>query len=162
MIPGGIATPQRGRAVLRIVQAILERPLTLTACAREEPQWLAPAYRWALVLDGLRGHDRDHPDTGPHPRTTEWQAAHGRAIPGGTCAEQLEAVQRWDTAARRDQQQARVIRLGAHTPFSIEQAIGVPVTDPDWDARLTEALADFPGSSWPLDELRPPAGEAPA
>ncbi len=131
------------------------------ACEREEPQWLAPAYRWALVLDSLRGHDRDHPGAGPHPLTAQWEAAYGRPIPGSTCAEQLHAVQRWDRAARRDQQQARVVLLGAPARSAIEQAVGVPVTDPDWDSRLAEALADFSGSSWVIDQLRPPAEETP-
>jgi uncharacterized protein len=131
------------------------------ACAREEPQWLAPAYRWALVLDALRGHERDHPGTGPHPRTTEWEAAYGRAMPGSTCAEQVEAVHRWDTAARRDQQRARTTLLGAHPYPAIEQAIGARLTDPGWHDAITAALADFPGTSWPLDQLRPPAEVAP-
>jgi hypothetical protein len=131
-------------------------------CAREEPQWLAPAYRWALVLDSLRGHDRDHAGAGPHPSTAEWEASYGRAIPGNTCAQQLQAVQHWDQAARRDQRQVRTILLGAHTRSPVEQAIGVPVRDPDWDSRLTEALADFPGSDWVLDELRPLTEEAPS
>jgi uncharacterized protein len=131
-------------------------------CAREEPQWLAPAHRWALVLDSLRGHDRDHPGTGPHPGTAEWEAAYGRAIPGSTCAQQLQAVQRWDQAARRDQGKVRTILLGAHARSPVEKAIGVPVSDPDWDSRLAEALVDFPGSDWVLDELRPLTEVAPS
>jgi uncharacterized protein len=132
------------------------------ACAREEPQWLAPAYRWALIADSLRGHERDHPGTGPHPRTTEWEAIYGRAIPGSTCAEQLRPVLRWDTAARRDQQRARTTVLGAHPRSVIEQAVGARLSDPDWDDSLTAALAEFPGTSWPLDLLKPPAEQAPS
>jgi hypothetical protein len=131
-------------------------------CAREEPQWLAPAYRWALVLDALRGHERDHPGTGPHARTAEWEAAYGRAIPGSTCGEQLAAVQRWDSAARRDQKQISTIRLGTHAHSAIEQAAGARISDSAWDERLTEALADFPGCSWPLEQFRPPPEEAPS
>jgi len=131
-------------------------------CTREEPQWLASAYRWALILDSLRGHERDHPGTGPHPRTAEWEAASGRAIPGGTCARQAEAVRRWDQAARRDQQQLRIISHGAQAPSAIEQAIGVTATDPGWEDRLADALAEFPGTDWPLDQLATATKEAPS
>jgi uncharacterized protein len=131
-------------------------------CTREEPQWLAPAWRWALVLDSLLSHDRDHPGAGPHPRTAEWEAACGRTIPGSTCAQQLEAVRHWDAAARRDQRRVRTTLFGLHTPSAIEQAAGASASDPDWDIRLADALADFPGSHWPLDQLRPPAQEAPS
>ena len=131
-------------------------------CTREEPQWLAPAYRWALVLDSLRGHERDHPGTGPHPRTAEWEAAYGRAIPGGSCAQQAETVRRWDEAARRDPQQLRITMHGAHAPSAIEQAIGLPATDPGWEDRLPGALAEFPGTGWPLDQLAPATQEAPS
>jgi hypothetical protein len=131
-------------------------------CTREEPQWLAPAYRWALVLDSLRGHERDHPGTGPHRRTAEWEAAYGRAIPGSTCAQQAETVRRWDEAAHRDQQQLRITVHGAHAPSEIEQAIGVPASDPGWEGRLTDALADLPGTDWPLDQLGSATEEAPS
>jgi hypothetical protein len=69
-------------------------------CAREEPLGLAPACRWALVLDSLRAYDRDHPGASPHPSTDSWAAAYGRAIVGNSCAEQLATVQRWDSEAR--------------------------------------------------------------
>ena len=36
-------------------------------CDQQEPQWLAPPYRWALVLDGLQAHHRRDPGAGPHP-----------------------------------------------------------------------------------------------
>jgi hypothetical protein len=131
-------------------------------CTREEPQWLAPAYRWALVLDSLRGRERDHPGAGPHPRTAEWAAFYGRAIPGSSTVEQLEAVSRWDRAARRDQRQERIVLLGAQVPSAIEQAVGAVIGDADWDSHLAEAFGDFSGSSWVLDQLKPPAGEAPS
>jgi hypothetical protein len=111
------------------------------------------------VLDSLRAHERDHPGAGPHPRTADWETAYGRAIPGSTCAEQLAAVQRWDQAARRDQQQLRIIQLGTHAHSAIEQAVGARISDPDWDERLTEALTDFPGCTWPLEQFTPPPGE---
>jgi hypothetical protein len=90
-------------------------------CIRDEPEWLA-RYRWALILDSLRGYDRDHPGAGPHPATTAWAAEYGHAIPGSSCAEQLAAVQRWDHEARRPPRPQH--RLRRRTPSAIEQAIG--------------------------------------
>ena len=117
--------------------------------------WLAPAYRWALVLDSLRRHERDHPGAGPHPSTAEWTTQYGRSIPGGTCAEQLATVQRWDDQARRDHQ-VHLIAYGAGTHPVIEQAVGTQANDPDWGQRLTAALEELPGCTWAPDVLRPP------
>lgn len=114
------------------------------------------------MLDGLRGHERDHPGEGPHPRTADWEAVYERAIPGSACAEQLETVQRWDEAAHRDQQQVRIILLGTDAHSAIEKAVGVRIGDSDWDSRLTEVLADFPGCNWSLDLFRPLYEEAPS
>jgi hypothetical protein len=60
---------------------------------------------------------------------------------------------------RRDQQQVRTIRLGTRTHSAIEQAVGARISDPDWDERLTEALTDFPGCTWPLEQFTPPPEE---
>jgi hypothetical protein len=55
---------------------------------RAEPAYLAPCYRWALVLDSLKTFDRRHAGAGRHPRSTEWEADYGQPIPGGSCARQ--------------------------------------------------------------------------
>jgi hypothetical protein len=83
-------------------------------CERREPRWLAPAYRWVLLLDDLRAHDRDHPGAGPHPSTANWEAAYARIIPGDSCDGQVQAIQRWHDTAQRDQQQTRAVALGTH------------------------------------------------
>jgi hypothetical protein len=135
-------------------------------CDQREPRWLAPPYRWALVLDSLRArHNRD-PAAGPHPDTAEWEATYQRAIPGQTCADQLDTVQRWHDADQRDHQQLRAIAYGTHPggthPGStsngnsaIELAVGASASDPDWEPCLAEALAEFRDCRWPLDHLRP-------
>src|SRR5207237_1307843 len=64
-------------------------------CQREEPTWLAPAYKWTLVLDALKSADRKNPGAGPHPRSPEWERTYGQAITGDTCARQAGTVQRW-------------------------------------------------------------------
>jgi hypothetical protein len=123
-------------------------------CSREEPHWLAPAYQWALVLDSLRGYERDHPGTGPHPSTAQWATEYGRTIPGTTCAEQATTVQRWDDQARRDNQMP-IVAFGAITPSAMEQALGARTDDLDWTQRLTTALEEFSDCPWALDQFRP-------
>ena len=71
-ITGRVARPALAAHVTAAMRAALHDQQFL--CAREEPHWLAPAYQWALVLDSLRGYERDHPGVGPHPSTAEWAA----------------------------------------------------------------------------------------
>jgi uncharacterized protein len=125
-------------------------------CDREEPGWLAQPYRWALVVDSLRARHRRDPGSGPHPRTADWQAAYRRAIPGQTCAGQLQAVQRWFDADQRDQREVRAVAFGTRPGSAIEAAVGARATDPDWEERLADALAAFQDCRWPLDHLRQP------
>ena len=130
------------------------------ACDAHEPQWLAPAWQWAGLLDELRTWDRDHPGAGPHPRTQDLQARHSRAIPGSTCAEQAATVQRWHDAAQRDPETLRVVALGVRSPSGVEQAVGARIADPDWNPRLAAALADFPATDWVPAQLALPDTEA--
>jgi hypothetical protein len=127
-------------------------------CDQHEPQWLAPPYQWALVLDSLQALHRRDPGAGPHPRTAEWQAAYSRAIPGPDCAGQLQTVQRWYDTDQRDLQQVRAVGYGTRPAPAIEQAVGARAADPDWDQRLADALTAFRDCRWPLDYLRPAAG----
>jgi hypothetical protein len=127
-------------------------------CEQQEPQWLAPPYRWALVLDSLQALHRRDPGAGAHPRTAEWEAAYARAIPGSTCASQLETVQRWYDADQRDQQRVRAVGYGTRPASAIEQSVGARAADPDWEQRLADALTAFHDCRWPQDYLRPAAG----
>ena len=124
-------------------------------CDQHEPQWLAPPYRWALVLDSLQALHRRDPDAGPHPRTAEWQAAYSRAIPGPTCAGQLQAVQLWYDTDQRDVRLVRAVGYGTRPAPAIEQAVGARAADQDWRQRLADALTAFRDCRWPLDYLRP-------
>ena len=126
-------------------------------CGQQEPQWLGPPYQWVLVLDSLRALHRRDPGAGPHPHTAEWEAAYSRAIPGATCASQLETVQRWYETDQRDQQRVRAVGYGTRPARAIEQAVGARATDQDWEQRLTDALTAFRDCRWPLDYLRPAA-----
>jgi uncharacterized protein len=127
-------------------------------CDRHELQWLARPYQWALVLDSLRALHRRDPWAGQHPRTPDWQAAYLRAVPGPSCASQLETVQRWYDADQRDQQQLRAVAFGTRPASAIEHAVGTRTGDQDWEQRLTDALDAFQDCRWPLDYLRPAAG----
>ncbi len=130
------------------------------ACDAHEPQWLAPAWQWAGLLDELRTWDRDHPGAGPHPRTQDLEARYSRAIPGRTCAEQAATVQRWHDAAQRDPGTLRAVAFGVRSPSAVERAVGARTAGADWDQRLADALTDFPDSSWAPGQLRaaPPEG----
>jgi uncharacterized protein len=112
------------------------------------------------VLDSLRALHQREPDAGPHPRTAEWEAAYGRAIPGQTCAGQLEVVQCWHDAVQRDQQQVRAVAYGTRPGSALEQAVGARAGDQDWEQRLADALTSFRDCRWALDHLRPAASGA--
>ncbi len=123
-------------------------------CELAEPGYLAPCYRWALVLDSLTTYQRKHPGAGRHPRSDDWAAAYQRVIAGDTCARQLGAVQRWYDADQRDHQVVRAVAFGTRAPSAIEAAIGARATDDDWDQRLTDTLGAFRDCRWPADYLR--------
>ena len=118
-------------------------------CQREEPRWLAPAYKWALVLDALKTHDRKTPGAGPHPRSSEWERTYGQAITGDTCARQVGVVQRWYDAAQRDVWEMRTIAFGVDAPSAIERAVGAISEDDDFEERLNGYLEQFIDCRWP-------------
>jgi hypothetical protein len=148
--------PELAVHVIAAMHAALEEDPWL--CDQQEPRWLGPPYRWALVLDSLRERHRRDPAAGPHPDTAEWEAAYSQAIPGLTCASQLETVQRWYDADQRDQQRVRAVGYGTRPASAIEQSVGARAADPDWEQRLADALTTFHDCRWPLDYLRPAAG----
>jgi uncharacterized protein len=124
-------------------------------CDRAEPAYLAPCYRWALLLDSLNAYSRSHGDAGRHPDSDAWEAAYGQPVPGDTCASQLATVQRWHAASQADRQAVRTVAFGTRTPAAIERAIGTRATNDDWDERLSNALSAFRDCRWPADYLRP-------
>jgi hypothetical protein len=132
-----------------------DRQAARQSCDGQEAEYLAPAYRWALVLDSLRARNRLDPAADRDPRSAEWLASYGRPIPGATTAAQLGAVQRWYDADLRDPDTARAIAFGVRTPAAIETAIGAQAGREDWDQRLAELLTEFSDCRWPADFLRP-------
>ena len=123
-------------------------------CSFPEPQWLAPAFRWALILDSLKTLDRREPGAGRHPRSAAWEQMCGRPIPGETCARQIGFVQRWYDADQRDSGRVRGVAFGTVDPAAVERAVGARASDEDWEQRLSEALAQFHDCRWPLDYLQ--------
>ena len=131
-------------------------------CQREEPQWLAPAYQWTLVLDALRSADRKNPGAGRHPRSPEWERTYGQAITGDTCARQLGTVQRWYDGAQRDGWEVRAVAFGVDSPSDIERAVGARAEDDDFEERLTGYLDQFVDCRWPrLYLTSDPLGDPP-
>ena len=119
-----------------------------------EPQWLAPAFRWALILDDLKTLDRRTPGAGRHPQYRGLGTVPGRPIPGETCARQIGVVQRWYDADQRDAAGCGGIAFGTVDPAAVETAVGARASDEDWEQRLSEALDEFHDCRWPLDYLR--------
>ncbi|MCW2930964.1 MAG: hypothetical protein JWM19_1926 [Actinomycetia bacterium] len=129
------------------------------ACEPEEPLYLAPSYRWALVRDVLRaGGDGE----GRHPRSGEWERAYGTPIPGATGKDQLTAVTRWYARDQRDAQAVATVIWGTRPRTAIEQAVGCRAGDPGWPALLAGMLAAFTRTPWPRALLRrsPPRARA--
>jgi DNA helicase HerA-like ATPase len=125
-------------------------------CDREEPRYLAPSYRWVLVLESLQKACRDGQD-GRHPRSEEWEQAYSRAIPGPDCASQLAAVARWHAGAQRDPAELHAVAWGRRPAPVLERAVGATAGDPDWTERVGSLLAAFTQPCrWPLDYLLPP------
>lgn len=123
-------------------------------CTFPESQWLAPAYRWALILDDLKTLNRQIPGPGRHPRSADWEQVMGRMIPGQTCEQQIGIVQQWYDLDQRDGAGVRCVAFGARSPSAVEESVGAALTDADWEQRLSAALADFHDCRWPLDYLR--------
>jgi hypothetical protein len=128
-------------------------------CEPQEPQYLAPAYRWVIVLDELTMLRKADSNAGPHPATRQWEQAYGRRIPGQSCAEQLQAVQTWHSSDLRDHTELRKVTFGAQAPSAIETAVGARIGEPSWDQRLADSLNYFADCSWPLIYLSATSGE---
>jgi DNA helicase HerA-like ATPase len=123
-------------------------------CTFPETQWLAPAYRWALILDDLKTLNRQTPGAGRHPRSADWEQATGCTIPGETCEHQIGVVQRWYDLDQRNVGGVWCGAFGTTSPSAVEGAVGAVIGAADWGQRLSAALADFHDCCWPLDYLR--------
>jgi hypothetical protein len=133
-------------------------------CQPAEPQYLAPAYKWALVLEELERACRDGGGAGRHPHSDDWERDYGQPVPGRDCAEQLAAVRRWRDRDSRDAIQVTAVTWGTRQRTAIEQAVGTRATAADWDQQLTGSLAAFRDLRWPRSYLRaaPLAAGSPA
>jgi hypothetical protein len=129
-------------------------------CEREEPRYLAPAYRWALVLDALQQACRDGEHTGRHPRSSDWERTYGQPVPGRDCAAQLAAVRRWRDRDQHDPAATATVIWDTRQHTAIEQAVGTRASADDWDQQLTDALDAFRDLRWPRTYLRPATPEA--
>jgi hypothetical protein len=119
-------------------------------CASEEPEYLAPPYRWMLVRGALR---TGAPGDGRHPHSEEWGHAYGEPVPGATAAQQLRVINRRFTRDQRDTPAVRTVIWGNRPRPAIEQAIGARADGDDWPAQLADALAPFAKLPWPTKLL---------
>jgi DNA helicase HerA-like ATPase len=118
-------------------------------CAAEEPEYLAPPFRWTLVRDALRSSG-PLPGEGRHPRSDEWERTYGQPVPGRDTSQQARMVTRWYARDQRDTQAVTTVIWGIRPRTAIEQAAGSRAGTPDWPAQLTEMLAAFAKAPWPL------------
>jgi uncharacterized protein len=117
-------------------------------CAAEEPEYLAPPFRWALVRDALRSA-ASSAGAGRHPRSQEWEHTSGEPVPGATIARQLRAINRRYARDQRDTQAVTTVIWGTRPHPAIERAIGTQTGNDDWPARLADALTAFARLAWP-------------
>lgn len=133
-----------------VATALRARVAGSRACDREEPRWLAPPFRWALVWAVLR---RAGDSGAPHPRTAEWSRRYGRPLPDAPVAEQLAVVARWYDAERTKDAATAVI-FGAHQGVPpIHAYLGATPDSTEFPAHLKEALSAFDRCAWPIPYL---------
>ena len=126
-------------------------------CALEEPDYLAPPYRWMLVRAQLRAAA---PGEGRHPRSDDWEDAYGQPIPGATIAQQLLVINRRYARDQRDTRAVGIVAWGTRARPAIEQCVGTRADSDDWAAWLDDALTAFARLPWPRVLLTLP-GSAP-
>jgi DNA helicase HerA-like ATPase len=136
-----------------VVETLRVLVLTGNTHKGEEPQWLAPSYRWCLVRDALADADRGDLSAAAHPRTSEWEEVYGKSIPGDTSRAQLDSVQRWLNADQRDSVALRVINYGTYERSATEIALGTSREADDWDSRLAAHLEEYRNCGWPVRYL---------
>jgi len=150
--PASCARVSPAALALHVSAAMRQSASGGPGCAAQEPEYLAPPYRWALVRDVLRPAYRT-PGTGRHPHSAEWERAYGTPIPGATGKDQFITVTRWYLRDQRDSRAVAATIWGSRPRPAIERAVGTPAGSDDWAAQLTEALEAFAGLSWPRDLL---------
>jgi hypothetical protein len=123
-------------------------------CDTSEPQYLAPAYRWAIVRDALKAAYRGTGKGERHPSSGDWERQYGRPIPGDTCTRQYEAVNRWYGRDQQDLDALAVIAWGTRPRTAIEQAAGTTRTDQQWNRQLGDLLDALGNPGWPRNYLR--------
>jgi uncharacterized protein len=122
-------------------------------CDHDEPQYLAPAYQWAIIHDALKLAYRGT-STGRHPQSEEWERQYGQPIPGDSCARQFGIVKHWSERAQQDRDTLAIIAWGSRSRSAIEQAVGVTRDDEQWNRRFSDSLEALGSPRWPGNYLR--------
>jgi hypothetical protein len=152
-VPAISARVPPSELVAHVAAALRQRITHRTRiCAREEPQFLAPPWQWALIRDALVTARRNG-IPGRHPDSAAWERTCGQDIAGRDCAAQLQAVQRLHACAQRDLRAVTSVIWGNRPHTAIEPAIGTRAGSDDWTDRLTDALTAFASAARPPDLL---------
>jgi hypothetical protein len=147
--------------LVHVAAALRGRITNEGRCAAEEPDWLARPYRWVLLRDSLVTYGRAG-GSGRHPRSAEWEASYGTAVPGETWREQCAAVIAWYNADQRDRAAVRTVLFGHDGAAAIQAAVGCRTDDPQWTETVRAELRRFHACRWPLRYLAPsPATPSP-
>ena len=129
---------------------------TAGSATPQEPQWLAPPYRWALVLDSLRARHRPRSRRRAAPPHRRLGSAYGRRSPATPAPASSTPSSAGTTPTSATSQRLRAVSYGTRPATAIEQAVGARATDPDWTQRLADALAAFRDCRWPRTTCAPP------
>jgi len=128
------------------VAAMMRKTLTPegVTCARREPDYLAPSFRWALVRADLKTATG-----GRHPDSDAWERSYGEPVPGQTAAQQYRVIHQRYLLDQADTRTAAKVIWGTRPHPAIEQAAGARASSDQWPARLHQILAAFATTQWP-------------
>lgn len=112
------------------------------SCTEDGVEFLAESYKWAKVLQVLRGDD----DAPRHQYSEAWEHFYRQPIPGATRAEQRAVVDRWHTELLRDKAARNAVVYGTSRPSALETALGVQADAGDtWRYAIARAQGWFSG-----------------
>jgi hypothetical protein len=120
----------------------------MPGCTAQPRAWLAPQFTWNLIQLDLYRLLRDDPSAGRHADSEQWEREYGRAIPGATARDQLDAIAQWSRRLQRDTAMVDTVLFGQPPP--LQQRFGVSPEDAAWEEMLAEQMTAFDAvAGWP-------------
>jgi uncharacterized protein len=92
-------------------------------CKSLELSWVASAFRWKPLWRALLAQLKVNPESRRHPDSRSWEHAYGIRIPGDTCEEQFDYIQRLSHASRPTAEHRQQLLFGADRPSGLEHAL---------------------------------------